>query len=429
MLRLLTSLALLAVPPPAAEVVPLKLSELPDDAGLAALVWQRSPELALERGRVESARAEHQRTLLLPNPSLDLSWNTIPVGPTNPEGLSPLSEVPNYAFTLSAPLELGKRGPRQEAARQAAAAQALEAVGQLRDQTFDLLDRISEIAADELRISALEALRADAARLREIQRARAQKGDASELDADRALLEEEKLASSLGEQREKLAADLRACGQAIGGRCEPFGDARLAEAFLERRPPGSESPEQRPDVAALRAQQASAEASLTLAHRRWLPDPSVRVGYVRDQFVISGNQPNSVMVGLSVPLPFFEHGQADARAAQAQITSASEARALLLARASRELEGLAEQTAATERRRAQLREKTLPLAKALTERLEAAVQRGAAPVQELLLTRRTYGELLLDASELELTAFRLASARRRASGHTPALPDPSLENP
>jgi cobalt-zinc-cadmium efflux system outer membrane protein len=161
---------------------------------------------------------------------------------------------------------------------------------------------------------------------------------------------------------------------------------------------------------------------LTLAHRRWIPDPSLRVGYLRDQFVISGNQPNSLFVGLTLPLPFLDHGQADAQAARAQAASAREARTLLLAQAQRELERLSDQAAATERRRAQLEQKTLPLAKTLGDRLEAAVQRGAAPLQELLLTRRTYGELLLDASELDLSAFQLANARARAGGETPPVP-------
>ncbi len=422
---LAASLVLLTLPALGADRAPLKLSDLPEDAGLAALVAQQTPDVVLERGKVEAARAEALRAHLLPNPSLDLSWNTVPLGPTNPEGLSPLADVPNYAIALSVPFELGKRGPRQEATRQAANAAALSAQGLVRERYYDLLDKIAEVAADELRIRALSSLSEDATRLSDIQRARAQKGDASELDADRALLEQEKLASSLGEEQEKLAADLRGCAQAAGTRCEPFGAGELAARYLARRPTATAPAEQRPDVAALAAQQASAEASLTLANRRWLPDPSLRVGYVKDQFIVSGNQPNSLFVGLSFPLPVFDHGQADARAAQAVAASAGQARDLLIAQAQRDLERIAEQSSAIERRRSLLQERTLPLAKALTARLEAAVQRGATPVQELLLTRRTYGELLLDASELDLAAFRLAHARARLSAPSPA----SLEKP
>src|SRR4051812_14561405 len=105
-------ITLLALPALGAGLPPLRLSALPDDAELAAMVWQLAPELVPERGRGETARAEALRAHVLPNPALDLSWNTIPIGPTNPVGLSPLADVPNYVVSLSTPLELGKRGPR-----------------------------------------------------------------------------------------------------------------------------------------------------------------------------------------------------------------------------------------------------------------------------------------------------------------------------
>ena len=63
----------------------------------------------------------------------------------------------------------------------------------------------------------------------------------------------------------------------------------------------------RPDLRSLQAQEASARSSLTLAKNRWIPDPTFRVGYVLDQFVASGSQHQSLLVGVSIPLPFFDH--------------------------------------------------------------------------------------------------------------------------
>ena len=51
------------------------------------------------------------------------------------------------------------------------------------------------------------------------------------------------------------------------------------------------------------------------------------------------------------------------------------------------------------------------------------VQRGGAPLPDLLLARRTLGELQLDAADLDLFTFRLSVARSRAAGELPPFPD------
>lgn len=74
-------------------------------------------------------------------------------------------------------------------------------------------------------------------------------------------------------------------------------------------------------------------------------------------------------------------------------------------------------------RRIRLRDRTVPLAREVVERLESAVQRGGAPLPDLLLARRTLGELQLDAADLDLFTFRLSVARSRAAGELPPFPD------
>ncbi len=90
------------------------------DAALAAFVWAHSPDLAAARARYASAHADLVRARLLPNPVAQLAVNTIPIGPTNPPGLDRLTEVPNASVSISELFELGKRGPRATALREAA---------------------------------------------------------------------------------------------------------------------------------------------------------------------------------------------------------------------------------------------------------------------------------------------------------------------
>lgn len=417
---------LLWIPPvEGAEASSLALAELPGEDGVAELLWTRAPEFMAARARLASSRAGVVQAAQLPNPEVDLSWNTLPVGPTNPPGLHRLRDVPNYQVGVSQLIELGKRGPRQESARAARVATALEVQAELRERTYEVLERAAEVAAAEIRLAELQHLTADAARLTELQRIRQQRGDSAGLDVDRAVLEETQLQGQLAAAQSQLAEALLACAQSAGMACEPFGGREAAARFLDGRLSHEAAPvplSQRPDLRSLEAQAQSARAALTLARRRGVPDPTVRLGYVHDRFYISGNQTHSFFVGVSFPLPLFDRGQAEALAASAQSEAAGQIRAQLTDRAEREVQALSSQREALAARRERLQVQTLPLASGLVQRLEAAVKAGGASLHELLLARRTYGELLLEAADLELAAVRVAVALDRVNAAGPNPP-------
>lgn len=396
----------------------LDLSTLEDGHALPALVWVNAPDLQALRAEVARARAEALKAGLLPNPSLDLSVNTLPVGPLNPVDLpDPFLNVPNVQVGLSMLVELGKRGPRQTAANEAARAAALSALEQVRLRALSLQETVGDVAAAEVRVAALEGLAADAERLTALQRARAGAGDTSALDADRAQLEQEDTQTSLAEARESLADALRTCAELSGLGCLPFADREKAARWLERPIAAtSHGLESRPDLRALEANARSAEAAATLAARAWLPDPTVRVGYVHDRFVVSGNQQNSLFVGLSFPLPIFDRGQAELAAARAEKAAAERARTKLSSNALAQTARLDAQLVNVAARERRLREQSLPLAKSVVDRLETAVTRGAAPLQELLLARRTWAQLVLTTNDLDRTAMRLQVAKARLTG-------------
>ena len=418
---LLTSASVLAQSEPA-----LSLAKLPPPSELTGLLWEHSPDLLVARGRLAQARGDVDRAHLIPNPGLDVSWNTVPLGPTNPaHGVDRWTNVPNYAFALSELLEIGKRGPRQRSVESAQQAAVLDAAELLRQRYFDLNERISEVATAELRVAALSDTAADAARLTEIQSQRQAHGDTAGLDVDRSRLEEAKLEANLGDEREKLEGTLLTCSQVAGVRCQPFSDRDLAFAFLAQRlSDGNVSPravDQRPDLRSLQAQTQSARAAVALAHAHAIPDPTVRVGYVWDQFIAAGNQNRSFFVGMSLPLPLFDHGQAEGRQATALAGAASAQREQLTRQANRDLDALDQQLGSALARRLKLRARTLPLAKDVVRRLDAAVRSGGAPLPDLLLARRTLYELLLDAADLDQFTFHLSITRSRTAGEIPPL--------
>lgn len=395
-----------------------ELSTLEKGEALPALLWERSPELQQARANVAAAEADFRKTTRLPNPDLDVGVNTLPVGPLNPPGLKdPFLNVPNVAMSLSVLLEVVKREPRQNAAAERAKQAALEAREALRQRLFDAYAVLADVAAAQVRVSILEGLANDAHRLTELQNARAKTGDTAELDVDRAQLEEENVGASLGDAREQLQQELRACAVLLAMPCTPFRDAAQANVWLDRRFESTERPvEERPDLEALESRARAARADELLAKNQWIPDFTVRAGYVHDRFIESGNQMNSVFVGFSVPLRIFDHGQDDAQAAAVAAKTADDVRARLLEVAANQRVRLTTEVDAVEARQTRLREKSVPLAQQVVDRLTAAVTRGSSSLQELLLSRRTLSELLLTAAEMDRRVFQLHLERARLSG-------------
>ncbi len=395
-----------------------ELSELGKGEVLPALLWERSPELQQARAEVAAAEAAFRKTTRLPNPDLDVGLNTIPVGELNPPGLrDPLLNVPNLSIGLSVLLEVGKREPRQGAAAARARQTALAAQELLRQRLFEAYGVLADVAASQVRVEILESLADDARKLTELQQARARTGDAAELDADRAQLEEENVSAALGDARESMAAQLRACAALLAMPCERFRDGAQANAWLDRRFESTERPmEERPDVAALEAEVRAARADEQLAKNQWIPDFTVRAGYVHDRFRESGNQMNSFFLGFAVPLRFFDHGQDDAQAAAVTVKSKEAARTRLLEVAAAGRTRLTSEVEVLESRQTRLRDKVLPLAGQVVERLTAAVTRGSSSLQELLLARRTLSELLLNAADMDRRVFQLHLERARLSG-------------
>jgi len=185
--------------------------------------------------------------------------------------------------------------------------------------------------------------------------------------------------------------------------------------------------ESRPDLQSLAEQEAAADSAVRLARARRLPDPTVRLGYTRDQFVMAGNQRNSLSLGISLPLPFSERGQADAALALSARSTAQMARRLRLDQAQRDLDRLLDDSRSLKLRQTTMRQEYVPLARSLVARLTASVKAGGVPLPELLLARRTLNELLSDANDLDRSIFENTLALRRCSGAQPITPPPPLQ--
>jgi cobalt-zinc-cadmium efflux system outer membrane protein len=397
-------------------------------------LWQRSSEVLEARAAVAAAESERRRAFLYPNPTLDFGWNTIPVGRTNPPGLEDRwSKVPNYAVSVAELVELGKRGPRQRALtwdRERAHWQLVAIFG---DRFFALLEAAGRLAANQRKLHLLGELVQDTSELLELDRARASRGEIPALDVDIAAVELARLVAN----RDQVQADLNQaradCSALIALSCPLFPSPEAAAEFLERAAAASfdegwsEAAEQRrPDLSALAAALSAAQERVVLAQRKVIPDLTLRAGYTYDQFTVSGNQRNSVAVGVSLPLPVADRGQADLFAAQAEAARARQLRARLLESIPQQIEAARQQRALARERKERL-DGALEKARAARDAVAAAQQAGGISLIEVLVARRNYLELLRERADVDFDAFAATLALRKLLGLFPRPPEANAD--
>jgi outer membrane protein, heavy metal efflux system len=365
---------------------------------------QTAPDLRAAKRDVAIREAARLQSRLWPNPTVDATWGTIPIGRTNPPNLdSPLARIPNYRFGVSYTIPLGKRGPLQavrDAEYESAEAHRC-AIG--RELALQLARILGSMARVELRVAALSSLvDAAAEQLRTVE-ARERMQMASGLEVDRAFIERGRLEQQLKTAECDLAEQEAECSAVVGRPCKSFADHVEARRFLEswsatdpRERTAVTNLDQRPDLRALAASERAAMHEQTYYRRHSIPDPTLRFGYIYDQFVISGSQPSSLELTLALPVPLFDWGQAGARAAGAAADGFAAERRARSRTTEAVLPALVERWGAQRRRRQQLLEVLIPKAQAALNSVERAYETRLLSISDVIQARRTLLDLLLE---------------------------------
>jgi outer membrane protein, heavy metal efflux system len=388
--------------------VGLKLAEL------MQLVAEQDPSLQQELLAIDEARAQVRQSRLWENPVLDAAVGTIPLGTPNPPELpAPLSNVPNYGVGLSLHPDLARRPQRQGHARAQLGAAQAQLRASIRERALGLARVLGMLAVTALRLDAKHGLAEQARDALRIAQIRVESGYNAPLDASRAEIEQLRLEEQTLALEGELAAALASCAEYLGTRCQPFPSSQEAREFLIRWPsqaadlgvPSPAALEQRPGLQVLLAQRLAAEADARLAQAQHIPDPTVRLGYLYDTFVASGNQLHSLNVSLSLPLPVFDHGQAAAQAAAARIHRLETERQRRITAAQAHIEALRTSLFMQRRRLETLENKTLPRARAILADLRRAFELRTLRLTELLQARNTLDELLLAEADTLSDSF------------------------
>lgn len=390
-----------------------------DDAAVLKQIWEHDPEVLALRGDAALLSAGKLRAKARPNPELDLSWGTLPIGARNPVD-HPWENVPNYGVMVRQPLEPGRPGARTKLLRLQASAQLAQARAVAVARWFTVQRARSDMALAVARGAALQDAEAVGDAAYGLLVRRVARGDASSLDLLRADVERSRL-RTLRQSAERDLRDAQArCGAALLMECPGFAEANEANRWLDSTTawrPRTDAVE-RPDVAAARAGGEVASGLLALAAADRKPTLSWELGYLYDRFYISGNQRHSLNLGLRFGLPVWSRGAAERAEAKATRDRAARQEQAIRTQSALALR-LHLQAAETATARLAALDAAVAQAARVVQELHVAQQRGGVSMSDVLQAQQGWLTLLVERVELRGDAVAAALAAREAAGDVP----------
>jgi outer membrane protein, heavy metal efflux system len=404
-------------PGPAAPIATL----LAEPNELVAWLTRMNPEVRAASARVAQASAQVGQSRVWQNPTLDAGLNNIAVGRLNrvAPGFT-RADALSYSLGLSQTFELGKRGPRSDAAKLHRDASAEDYRSTLLALVSDARAAMTRVAYLGAREHILEDSLLSAQSMAELTKIRLDRGDVSGVDHARLVLDAERVERDVADNRSDLQDALANCEALLFAPCQADGTSLDA---AERSAGGQFAADDlngvianRPDLRALRYEQQAAVAEGTMYRRNAIPDPTLGVNYTRAYDEAAGSQPYTIGVSASIPLPFFDHGQYQALAADhrseelsaveqsAQRHAASDARSLLIRRH------------VLQQKLENIQKSALPRSKDVVESTTTAYTRGQIALTDLLLARRDHASLLLEEADTRFALFNVENDLRRALG-------------
>jgi outer membrane protein, heavy metal efflux system len=402
---------------------------LRDDGALLEWIGRRNGEVLAADARIAQAGADvGSSRLFLPNPTADFAVGGITLGHTNPAaGVDPkypsglgFGDTSNFNFGLSQTIELGKRGPRMEAAdlRLKEAKKSYEVT--LADKLADARLALARVVYLKARLATLEDGLASAQKSDELQKARLDHGGISGNDFDRLQLDTISLETDVARSRSEYIGALAACEGVLYAACDAAADDAAALDAAAPLPATLPEPAAsiagRPDIAAAQLEGAAAEQDAVLARRRGIPDPTVRLGYTHDNGQVSGAQPNTLSLSVSVPLALFDHGQHDAARATARAAEQRHLVTALSAGAQAGYGSLVDHRTFLEASLKRLSAVAVPKSAGVLDTTQKAFGQGQVGMTDLLLARRTHLGLILNQIDMRFDYFTVRNDLRRVLG-------------
>lgn len=370
----------------------------------------RNRDIMAAQLRIEAADLDRIEASLYTNPSLAYAVGNLVVGKGNPgnaaSGEAPVRpgffEQPVQSIGVTQTLDVwAKRGTRVRVANKGIEIARLEATDAVRQVVHDVRSAFSEVVREQFERELSREMRDRYSDTVRLSRSRYSAGEISETELRKVELEGMKYQHrvldaemQLDLARERLAGLLAIGVHALPANAAPptlpeIGggvDAMVDRALLRR-----------PDLLALREAKGMSEAMVARERREVLPDLTVGLGYTHSAFLASGDNPNTLGLNFSVPLPLFDRNQAGIGRAELEVRRVENDMARLSLQIKREVAEAARR-AEWSRARVDLfeREGMLDRAAKALQVAERSYRAGAISLLELLEAERTYLETKAD---------------------------------
>jgi cobalt-zinc-cadmium efflux system outer membrane protein len=330
------------------------------------------------------------------------------------------SDTLSYSLGLAQTIELGKRGPRIDAAKLHREASAEEYRGTMLGLLTDARGAMTRVAYLAARQQILDDSLLSAKSMADLTKIRMDRGDVSGVDHARLVLDSDRVGRDVSDNRSDLQDALGDCEALLFAPCQADG-ATLASA--EKSAGGEFATDDlnaaiaaRPDLRALGLEQQAALAESTLHRRGAIPDPTLGVTYTRDYYEAAGNQPYTLGVSASIPLPFFDHGQYQARAADHRAEELSAILQSIQRRAASDARSLLIRRRLLQQKLENIQKNALPRSNEVVSSTTTAYERGQISLTDLLIARRELAALELEEADTRFALFSVENELRRALG-------------
>jgi cobalt-zinc-cadmium efflux system outer membrane protein len=406
------------------DAIPGVRTLLANPAELAAWLAAHDPMIESAHARTEAAAEASEQARVLPNPQLQGGVGGIAVGGGNSlagvVGPTSFAQTGNFSVGIGELVEIGKRGPRSDAAALRAREAGEVAVGALGARLGDATATLGKLAYVASKRDVV-AQNLDAAReLQALEKTRLDNKDLSALEFGRIELDTEELEIQLGRAEAELASAVAACSATLFAPCSAAGlDSAALDAAAplpDALPEPQKAIEDRPARQATKLEAEALGNDAQLARNRRIPDPTLGVSWTYDRYAYGGSLPQTLAVTVGIPLPLFDTGAHDAAAARASARAiVAEDQATL-----REARGIVDALVAQRQTLVQTLQKLetveIPKSTQIISQTRKAFDLGQARLADLLLVERAHRDLLLEVLDTRFDLFNVRAQLRQALG-------------
>jgi cobalt-zinc-cadmium efflux system outer membrane protein len=303
-----------------APAVPQRGGLTMDDAVQIAL--RRNRDVIAARLDVEAAEYDKVAAKVYPNPVLSYQVGDLVLGRGNSQGQNPplrpgLFSQPVQSVGISELIDIwAKRQQKTQTAEQGLRYRRLLLEDVLREVAYAVRSAYAEVLRQRSELQFTIEVRDRYQQTVQLSHARFAAGEISESEFRKIELEGLKYHNAVIDEQTQRDLAVQSLAAVMGFAAadelpDIFDAGEVAPLVRSVTDLTTDALKSRPDMRALAEGRRYASTALSSARREAYPDLTVGVTYTHSAFEASGDNPNTVAVGFSMPLPLFDRNQAN----------------------------------------------------------------------------------------------------------------------